>query len=122
DDQGRLTERLTGYRLRILEERPEEPTAEELAHPEGRDERLVREAVGRALEAFGRRGPALALADLPGLHALARSERHDRECGLVERAVRGATVGPYEVIRHANGRPELTGPEAVRGLGLSLAH
>jgi hypothetical protein len=122
DEQGRLTERLTGYRLRILEERPQNPTAEELAHPEGRDERLVREAVGRALAVFDRRGPSLALADLPGLHALPRSERHDREGGLVERAVRGTTDGPYEVIRHANGRPELTGPEAARGLGLSLAH
>jgi NAD(P)-dependent dehydrogenase (short-subunit alcohol dehydrogenase family)/acyl-CoA thioesterase FadM len=122
DDQGRVTERLIGYRLRILEECPENPTAEDLAHPEGRDERLVREAVAGALRAFDRRGPSLALADLPGLHALPKYERHDRERDLVERAVRGATSEPYEVIRHANGRPELTGPETVRGLSLSLSH
>ncbi len=122
DEQGRMTERLTGYRLRILEERPDNPTAEDLAHPEGRDERLVREAVGRSLEGFRRRGPSLALADLPGLHALPRYVRHDRERGLVDRAVRGMTDGPYEVMRHADGRPELTGPAAVRGLGLSLSH
>ena len=34
DEHGRMTERLTGYWLRILEERPENPSAEELANPE----------------------------------------------------------------------------------------
>jgi acyl-CoA thioesterase FadM len=36
DEKGQVVERLTGYRLRILEEHPENPTAEELARPRTR--------------------------------------------------------------------------------------
>jgi NAD(P)-dependent dehydrogenase (short-subunit alcohol dehydrogenase family)/acyl-CoA thioesterase FadM len=126
DEQGRVLERLTGYRLRILEEHPENPTALDLAHPEARDQRLLREAVAGAVGPDAE-APALALAHLPGLHDLPREERRRRERPVIERALRarlgveeGASV-PFEVGWLPSGKPHFTAAPAD-GLDLSLSH
>ena len=125
DESGRVLERLTGYRLRILEERPEDPSAEDLADPEGRDERIVREAIASALAEHGLTGPSVALADLPGLRSGPAADRHAREQPAVERSIRAAlglppeTPWSFEVIRESSGAPKLLG---TSGIGLSISH
>jgi NAD(P)-dependent dehydrogenase (short-subunit alcohol dehydrogenase family)/acyl-CoA thioesterase FadM len=127
DEQGRVLERLTGYRLRILEEHPENPTAEELVNPAGRDARLLREALAGGVKDLGLRLPAVALAALPGLHGLPKEERHRHELPVIEQALR-AKLGlgvepacPFEVGRLPSGKPQF-GRAPAPELELSLAH
>jgi NAD(P)-dependent dehydrogenase (short-subunit alcohol dehydrogenase family)/acyl-CoA thioesterase FadM len=125
DGEGRVLEKLTGYWLRILEERPNNPTAEELAHPEGRDERILRRALEAVLPADGL--PSIQLAHLAGLHALPRPERREREQPVIEKAlhelpgVKGAGEAPWKVDWLPSGKPYFE-QAPLPNLDLSLAH
>jgi acyl-CoA thioesterase FadM len=126
DEHGQVMERLTGYWLRILEEHPENPTAEELAHPEARDEHILKQVLETQLKDLQLSGPTLALGHLPGLHTLSREERHRRERPVIERALRtrleaGAAAVPFDVARLPSGKPQFHEAPAA-GLDLSLAH
>jgi hypothetical protein len=87
---GRVVERLTGYRLRVLREAPERPTAEDLAAPRAWDERTLARRVADALGSLGLTAPRLALDHAPSLPRLATDERRRRERPLIARAA-GAT-------------------------------
>ncbi|HTU19273.1 MAG TPA: SDR family NAD(P)-dependent oxidoreductase [Gemmataceae bacterium] len=125
DEEGRVLEKLTGYWLRILEERPDNPTAEELAHPEGRDEGLLRQALEKVLPAD--RLPSMKLAHLPGLHALPRPERRQREQPLIEKALRnvpgmpGEDAETFRIDWLPSGKPRFE-EAPLPDLDLSLAH
>jgi hypothetical protein len=125
DETGHVLERLTGYRLRILHELPELPTAEELAQPDERDERLLRAAVATHVGVASPL-PALALAHLPGIHALPRERRRALELPLVERAQQAWRAASStdagadaSVVWEPSGRPRFA---AARGMFLSIAH
>lgn len=122
DAHGRMTERLTGYRLRILEDRPDNPSAEDLANPGPRDERIVHEALERGLAAVGRSASSPCLDSLPGLHRSPSDERHRRESSLIARSIGDRFSGQREVARDQNGRPRIQIDGSPSNVGISLSH
>jgi enediyne polyketide synthase len=87
DADGRLLQQLEGCEFTILEHLPDEPTAEEIAAPDDRDQRRLEQHVKRAAAAFGVKIPSLAVANLPDLQRLDTVDRHARERFVLERAV-----------------------------------
>jgi enediyne polyketide synthase len=79
DGDGHVLERLDGFRLRILERRENNPTAEEIADPSERDAAIVRQALHSHAARLGVRAPEPAFAYLGDMHALGSDERHERE-------------------------------------------
>ena len=67
DDAGTIVEHLQGYRLRILEAHPENPTAAELAHPAQRDHTAIQTALTTAAQQVGVVVPKVALTYAPAL-------------------------------------------------------
>ena len=131
DLQGRLCERIRGYRLRILHEEPEAPAAEELVAPGERDDRRLAAALARAAQVLGLALPVVALAHEPGLRRLARAARHERARPLVLRAferwraasetapAEPADARPLAWHHDPEGRPRVDHPA---DLDLSISH
>ncbi len=92
DADGRVVERLEGYTLGIVERRPENPTAEQIADPTGRDEQILRENLEALTAALDVEAPERCLVHMPGLHDLPRHERHGREMPIMAR-VAEAVIG-----------------------------
>lgn len=127
DEQGCIIEKLTGYRLRILEEHSENPTAEELANPEQRDSNILQEKLNSAFEAFGLEKIGIALGYTPNLQILAKKQRRQQEKPIIAQAIK-AKLGltpeqcvDFQIKTLGSGKPELTG-SSVAGLNLSLSH
>lgn len=86
-EDGSVMEKFDGYQLRILEHRPENPTAEDLAHPTPRDEQQLSEALHRFGDVFNVAIPETSLEYLQGLHSLSAEERHQHELPVFSRTV-----------------------------------
>jgi NAD(P)-dependent dehydrogenase (short-subunit alcohol dehydrogenase family)/acyl-CoA thioesterase FadM/3-hydroxymyristoyl/3-hydroxydecanoyl-(acyl carrier protein) dehydratase len=127
DEHGRVLEKITGYHLHTIRERPEYPTAAELGRVEARDEELLRSALDQALPAQARRQVAVALGRVRRVHSLPREERRRLVRPFVERAAR-TRLGlspeegcPVTLDWLPSGKPRLAhaGPTE---LGVSVAH
>ncbi|NEO45562.1 MAG: SDR family NAD(P)-dependent oxidoreductase [Moorea sp. SIO4A3] len=86
-EDGGVIEKLEGYQLRILEHRPENPTAEELAHPTPRDEQQLSAELNRRSHELDVAIPETSLEYLQGLHSLSAEERHQQELPVLSRTV-----------------------------------
>ncbi|MDJ0697855.1 MAG: SDR family NAD(P)-dependent oxidoreductase [Mastigocoleus sp. MO_167.B18] len=87
DEQGRVIEKLEGYQLQMIDHRPDHPTAEELANPGVRNEKLLyRELVQRAA-ALNVTVPQISLMEMPGMHNLSAEERHQQELPIFSQTV-----------------------------------
>ncbi len=84
DGEGNLIERLTGYRLRRLEHRPDNPTAQQLAHPDQRDGEILQAKLAEISKKFGMPMPAAAVMNILGLHQREASDRHQLELPLIQ--------------------------------------
>lgn len=84
DEHGDAVEALHGYRVRIVDEVPANPTLEQLADlPSWEMERratLLREVI----QAAGVTGLHLDIEFVPGVHALPRDHRHDLASAMVQ--------------------------------------
>jgi enediyne polyketide synthase len=87
DAAGRVMQRLERCRFSILEHLTNEPTAEEIAAPDQRDERRTKDQLRAAAAALRVRTPALAITNLPGVQSLPAAERHAREQSVLGRAI-----------------------------------
>jgi malonyl CoA-acyl carrier protein transacylase/NADP-dependent 3-hydroxy acid dehydrogenase YdfG len=101
DGRGRILQKLENCRFSIIEHLSDEPTAEEIAAPDGRDEGILLERLHTASAALNVRLPAVALANLPGIHTFSAPERWSREQSVLQRAVddwhsRQVTVSTHE--------------------------
>ncbi len=127
DESGIVLEKLTGYRLRILEEHPENPTAEELAFPETRDRQLLDRALKSITDKFNLNLPAVALGVTPSIHQVSKQQRRQQEKPIVAHALRTKLgLSPeaemeFELESLASGKPQLTGAKTAE-LELSLSH
>ncbi|MBD2360419.1 SDR family NAD(P)-dependent oxidoreductase [Anabaena minutissima FACHB-250] len=127
DSQGYILEHLTGYRLRILEEHPTNPTAAELAHPEIRDRQKLAQVLNTSFQEFGLNQPGVALGYAPNLQAQSKKQRREQEQPIVAQALKTKLgLVPDAEIKFGmktlpSGKPELTGAN-VTGLQLSLSH
>ncbi len=126
DEKGYVLERLTGYRLCILEEHSSNPTAVELANPETRDANHLEQVLNATFQEFGLKQPAIALGYAPNLQAQPRTQRRQQEQPIIARALKMKLGLKEEEIDFGiatlpSGKPELTG-STVAGLNLSLSH
>jgi len=127
DESGGVVERLSGYRLRIIEEHPENPTAVELANPEERDRHHLQEVLNTTFKKFGLNQPAVALGLAPNLQAKPKNQRSKQERQIIARALKQKLgLAPQEKIDFRvkilpSGKPQLTG-SSTAGLDLSLSH
>lgn len=127
DEQGYVVERMTGYRLHILEEHPENPTAAELAFPEERDRSILHEVLTTTFKGFGLDQPAVALGYAPNLQAKSKKQRLQQELPIITSALRTKLGLPPEaemdfgIKTLSSGKSEFTGASTV-GLDLSLSH
>lgn len=87
DEAGRMIEKLDGYHLQILEHREHHPTAEDLADPTQRDDQLLRRELNNRAKGLQMSVPEASLAQLPGLHTLSATERHQREIPVFAKTV-----------------------------------
>lgn len=84
---GRVAARLESYRAKVVERRPDEPTAEELATPLDRDKKLIAGAAARHGSALGIAVPSVTIWPTPGIHGLGRDDRHEREQPIFQEVV-----------------------------------
>ncbi|GCL51473.1 beta ketoacyl-acyl carrier protein synthase [Microcystis aeruginosa NIES-3804] len=127
DEQGNLIERLSGYRLRILEEHQENPTAAELGNPETRDRQHLRQVLQTTCQGFEIPPPTVALGYAPNLQGKSLEQRRQQEKPIVERALKTKLgLKPeqklvFELESLPSGKPQLSGTQ-VSGLNVSLSH
>ncbi len=87
DEDGRLIEKLEGYHLRIIDHRPDHPTAEELANPGDRHEQILHQELLQRAAALNVTVPEISLVEMPGMHHLSVKERHQRELSIFSQTV-----------------------------------
>ncbi len=127
DQNDNLIEELTGYTLRILKDNIDNPTAAELACPDERDNNLVNKILGNFCDSFGLETPAICLKYIPGIHALSKNARHQKELPLIQETLNLQTdkntsrSNPFEIRWLGSGRPVVSGvPESK--IAFSLSH
>ncbi|MEH1785959.1 MAG: SDR family NAD(P)-dependent oxidoreductase [Nostoc sp.] len=90
DEDGRVIEKLEGYQLRIIDHRPDNPTAEELANLSDRTEQLLHQELVERAAALDVTVPQISLAEMPGMHNLSAEKRHHRQLPIFSK-----TIGKY---------------------------
>ena len=127
DEAGYVVEKLTGYRLRILSEAPDNPTAEELANPEARDRQKLQQTLGQTFKAFNLDSPVVELGYTPNLQKMSLEHRRFYEKPIIARAIKNELnwASPeeidFQIKTQTSGKPELSGDRVI-GLDLSLSH
>lgn len=120
DENGRVVERLEGYRLQILEHHAEHPTPEQIADPALFDADKLRGTLRQQADVFNILVPEITLAYLR-LHELPREERHAAEQSILTEVVQRLPnmLETQPRIEWQNGRkPTIKGSD----FGLSLSH
>lgn len=87
DEHGRLIEKLEGYQLRMIDHRPDHPTAEELANPGDRYQQMLHQELVQRAAALNVTVPQISLVEMPGMHNLSAAERHQRELPIFSQTV-----------------------------------
>ncbi len=127
NQEGYVVEHLSGYRLQILEEHPEHPTAVELANPEERDRHKLRQVIDTTFQKLGLTGATVQIGYSPNLGRQSQQQRRQIEKLLVAHGIKQQMKLPTEAIVEfeintlPSGKPHLTGA-AVDGYDLSLSH
>ena len=127
NERGDILERLSGYRLRILEEHFENPTALELVKPQERDNAILDRVLKQAFSKFGLTAPTIALSYHPKLKSKSKRQRRTVERPLVARILKqrlGLAANQklnFKLQTLASGKPKLAGAETI-GLDVSLSH
>ncbi|HAK59113.1 MAG TPA: hypothetical protein DCO77_01850, partial [Nitrospiraceae bacterium] len=127
DQNGHVVERITGYVLKIMEHQADYPTPEEFADPGKRDENILRMELDRRVHQFDVMMPELVSTHMPGIHQVAKRDRHEQEVPFLQEAVRRAlkhTDYVSEEVRITwleSGKPSFEGA-ADTGLDISLSH
>jgi len=118
DQEGKIVEKLNGYRLRILEHIEDNPTAEELANPNHRDEQILQKKLETISRSFGVKAPEVSIVNTPELHQLPTIERHQQEQQLLQQTVNKLINNDSEPCQNvkikwlASGKPVLEFPSS----------
>ncbi|NEO56352.1 MAG: SDR family NAD(P)-dependent oxidoreductase [Okeania sp. SIO3B5] len=127
DKQGNILEKLTDYRVRIMEENLSNPTPEELANPEKRDANILQDKLNTAFATWELKQPGVGLGYAPNLQVLPKEQRRQQEKPIVAKAIQAQLeLSPehpldFEITTLASGKPQLVGA-SVAGLYVSLSH
>ncbi|MGJ5672489.1 MAG: SDR family NAD(P)-dependent oxidoreductase [Nostochopsis sp.] len=123
-EDGRVVEKLSGYEARLLEHRKDNPTVEELADPQRRDEVLLHKKISDRAHSFGVSAPEISLAYLPEISTLSPDERHAQELPSFYQALGkllNSDVSQTQINWSASGKPIVDGA-AMEGVEVSLSH
>ncbi len=117
DASGQVVHHLEGYRVRILEEKPEHPAVADLAALGAWETRRLAETLALAFSATGTAPVDLRLFPCPGLHDQSRDARHALERGMVEDMWRDLRDDDMPALSwQADGKPVF---DAAAGLSIS---
>jgi enediyne polyketide synthase len=124
DASGRLVERVTDYRLHILEVKAEWPTPEEISERATFDAARLKAEIQRLEQELDVRAPEVRLGWASALAAARKEERHVIERELVLGALAGMAgepggQGPLELEWLPSGKPVLRGSTPEREVSLS---
>jgi enediyne polyketide synthase len=123
-EDGRVVEKLSGYEARLLEHRKDNPTVEELADPERRDEGILDKKISDRAHSFGVSAPEISLAYFPEISTLSPDERHAQELPLFYQALGkllNSDVSQTQINWSASGKPMVDGA-TMEGVEVSLSH
>ncbi|UVA78729.1 type I polyketide synthase [Pandoraea commovens] len=126
---GRVVEKITGYRIQRISGDERNPTPLDWVDPSCRDSGILHRALRVASEALTCESPQVLLRYTPELQGAQRSKRHAEErpqlAAVIEAALTARQVNfsaeDTTVSWDDNGRPYLTGAIGER-FGVSLAH
>jgi enediyne polyketide synthase len=122
---GTITEELEGYNGAVLDIKDDRPTAEELAMPDPRDERLLVEALRQHGTALHANVPHAGIALIPDLGKDAPAKRHARALPVLRRvgaALFDSTAASRLRVQWLpSGQPVLRNVP-VEGAAISIAH
>ncbi|MEC4984611.1 MAG: SDR family NAD(P)-dependent oxidoreductase [Oscillatoria sp. PMC 1068.18] len=127
EEGGQIAEKLTGYRLRVLDHQETNPTAEELVNPDRRDERLLAEKLQEIAANFGVTTPQIGIWNQSQLQQIPLQERHEQELPLLEKTVRQLLNGKgkdsenFDIEWLESGKPRVAG-EVGKNIDVSLSH
>ncbi len=126
DQSGVLTERLSGYRLKILKHHNEYPSVADLLCPDARDTRQLQNQLYDLAARLRLKIPHVNLSFIPGLHDLSKDRRRERELPLLIKASERWAESKHidksrlKIQWHTSGKPEAWA--ADEPFGVSLAH
>jgi acyl transferase domain-containing protein/NAD(P)-dependent dehydrogenase (short-subunit alcohol dehydrogenase family)/acyl-CoA thioesterase FadM/acyl carrier protein len=126
DQSGVLTERLSGYRLKILKHHEDYPTVADLLRPDERDTRQLQNRLAELAAKLRLKIPDICVSYIPGLHDLPRDQRRARELPLLDQTLQGwaerndADTSRLKIQWQPSGKPEVW--ESDPPAGISLAH
>ena len=127
DEDGTVLERLTGYRLQILGDRPDLPAVSDLLAPGKRDQAILEKQLATTVVGTLPGKPGFAYQSMLGVHASSQFERRIEQLPLIENACRRflglskESVCPVGVAWEESGRP-FFGSSTDLSMGLSIAH
>ncbi|NEQ80928.1 MAG: SDR family NAD(P)-dependent oxidoreductase, partial [Moorea sp. SIO2I5] len=127
NEAGVILERLSGYRLRILEEHPENPTAEQLANPQAADQETFNGILQQTAGQLDVTLPGMSLGYAPNLQTQSKPQRRKHEKPIIADAIQSqlglseAAEVKFRIKTLDSGKPQLTG-KLTTGLDLSLSH
>ena len=105
DEGGRVIERISGYRARIMKRVPDWPTAEELADPSQRDEQIIQSELASRAKVFSVKTPNVSLTYSPEWHKLSKEERHRLEKPIMQKTVGQITDEEVQIEWLDSGKP-----------------
>lgn len=126
---GRIFLRMGNCRLKILGTNPNNPTANDLADPSARDQKIIEETVSKIAEEFNLKAPVIRCMFLPELEDLGKDERHRVELPVMRETLLGVLNGRRRSISpHAikigwldSGQPIIKGEDG-KDIGISISH
>ncbi len=128
DKSGLMMERLRYCEFSILETLADEPTCEEMAHPDPRDHQLLQKFISQSAQQLGLKFPAARIFNRPALHQLSRPERRKQIKPILEEAINDfiserniGTQLNYKIKWSPDGKPKIEANENLP-LHLSISH
>ncbi len=125
DSEGRVIERLHGYKVKIIGRVNDAPRPADLQDPDNWDELHLDNLLRHYSQKTGRTTPAVSVRHLSGLHGMKKTERHAEEKKLFGKVCRklGAAgenlPGETSIAWTQEGKPFVEGSVLV---GLSFSH
>jgi enediyne polyketide synthase len=124
DGAGNVLEKLSGYQAKVLDRRPDNPSAADLAEPNQQDKEKIQQILSRCSAQFQITPPALSLAYLPGMHGLSTDERHQKELPIFQQAIEQllteSTISTPHIKWTPSGKPFVDNYR--HDIDISLAH
>jgi enediyne polyketide synthase len=126
DPEGRVVERLHGYKVKVIGRVDDAPGTGDLKDPDNRDELELDKLLQYYSRKTGKAAPAVSVLNLSGLHGMKKEERHAEEkklfgkvCRKLKAAGENIVPGEASIAWTREGKPFVEGSASV---GVSFSH